>query len=173
LAQIPIYAAYPPGNYALRAGDSRYSFQVTHSLPAPINPPSNIDKAIGPFRLIGYSASAMTLHPGDALHITLYWQVIAVPSVNYTVFTHVLGSFNPATNGPLWAGQDGYPAATPTSALWVGQVIADDHALQLPANTPVGDYSLEVGMYSLETGQRLSFSDGADHVEIDGIRVGG
>jgi len=171
LAQFPIYPAYPPGIYSIRAGTAHYDFQVTHSQPSPGDVASNIDKAAGPFHLLGYSASSTRLHPGESLDITLYWQITSAPPANYTVFVHLLGAFNPATNGPLWAGHDGYPAGTPTQALWAGQIIADHLVLQLPANTPPGTYSFEVGLYTLEDGKRLTFSDGADHVVVNGVEV--
>ena len=171
LAQFPIYPAYPPGEYTLRANDHNYRFQVTHSQSSPLNPPTNLNNLIGPLRLLGYDANSQHLHAGDTLNVTLYWQAEQVPTENYSVFAHLLGPFNPATNGPLWAGQDGYPAQTPTRALWAGQIIADQHVLTLPKNTPPGDYQLELGLYILDTGQRLKQADGSDHVLVAGFTV--
>ncbi len=174
LAQFPIYPAYPPGQYVMQAGSQSYPFQVTHSQPTVVSPPMNLNESMGPFRILGYSVGAHDLHPGDTLHLTLYWQTVQTPAENYTVFTHLIGiAFNPATNGPLWASQDGYPANTPTTALWPGLVVADDHALVLSANTPPGDYQLEFGMYRLDTGNRLALSDGSDRVLVAGFHVTG
>ncbi len=171
LAQFPIYAAYPPGDYALRADGHNYTFRVTHSQPAPTNPATNLNVPFGPFRLLGYVANTPRLRPGDVLELTLYWQVDQVPTENYTVFAHLLGAFNPATSGPLWAGQDSYPAQTPTRALWAGQIIADHRTLTIPKDAPAGDYQLELGMYLLETGKRLTQLDGSDHVLVSGFTV--
>ncbi|MEP7289497.1 MAG: glycosyltransferase family 39 protein [Chloroflexota bacterium] len=174
LAQFPIYHTYPPGDYSLQVGDSSYPFRITHSQPEP-NPERNLNADFGEMKLLGYSLSTKSLHPGETLDLTLYWQVSSVPTENYTVFSHLLGPFNPATNGPLWTGQDSYPADTPTSALWVGQTIADHRRLTVPDNTPLGDYTFEVGLYRLETGQRLKRLDttdpAPDNVVIAGIEV--
>ncbi|HLY28848.1 MAG TPA: glycosyltransferase family 39 protein [Aggregatilineales bacterium] len=173
LAQFPIYPAFPPGPYQIQAGAQQYTIQVTHSLPPPVNPPTNVNAALGPFHILGYAVNTHDLHPGDTLKVTIYWRTDQRPTDNFTVFTHLIGSaFNPATNGPLWASMDSYPASTPTTALWPGLIIEDEHDLALPANTPSGDYQLEFGMYRLATGQRLSLANGSNRILVSGFRVG-
>jgi hypothetical protein len=81
---------------------------------------------------------------------------------DYTVFTHLLGDPNPATNGPLWAGHDSQPDSGhyPTTAWQPGQVILDRHPLTIPLDAPAGDYQLEVGLYLLANMSRLPAVDG-------------
>jgi hypothetical protein len=43
----------------------------------------------------------------------------------------------------------------PTSIWPVGEVIRESSQLNLPADLPPGEYELWVGLYRLETGQRL------------------
>ena len=77
---------------------------------------------------------------------------------SYTVFTHLLGeAFNPDTRGPVWGQHDGLPldGGLPTFQWPVGRVIRDRHTMSIDPDAPPGVYSLEVGMYLLETGQRL------------------
>lgn len=111
--------------------------------------------------LLGYSVDRRTVKAGDTIYLTLYWQVLAEMDRDYTVFTHLLGPHNPATNGPLWAGHDGQPDGGhyPTAAWKPGEVVLDVHPLTLPADAPPGPYQLEAGLYLLETMTRLPARD--------------
>jgi hypothetical protein len=171
LAQFPIYAAFPDGSYSLQAGGNNYPFQVTHSQPQSTYNASS-SAALGPFHLLAYEVSKRQLRPGDTLELTLHWRIDQTRTENYTVFAHLIGSvFNPGTNGPVWAGQDSYPAETPTSAMWDGLAFVDRRRLVLPADTPPGDYQLEIGIYQLDTGKRLTLADGSDRVLVTGFEV--
>jgi hypothetical protein len=99
--------------------------------------------------------------PGERLKVTLYWQVLEPLDRDYTVFTHLLGEYNPATGGPVWAGHDGQPDGGhyPTSAWRVGQTVIDVHTLDLAPDIPPGTYQLEAGLYLLQTLARLPTAD--------------
>jgi len=139
---------------------------VTHSQPAPDDPPANLDLAFGPLRLLGYTLDRAGAAPGESFELRLFWRADERPPEDYTVFVHLLGADN-----TVWATDDKYPASTPTTALWAGQVIADRHRLQVPDNMPPGWYSVEVGLYRLDTGERLSLPDGSDRALIPGFEV--
>lgn len=100
-----------------------------------------------------------SLRAGESVTVELYWRAQHKVSHNYTVFTHLVGqAYNPATAGPLWAGQDSQPLSGgyPTMQWFVGDKVVDRHVLQIDPNTPAGEYELEVGMYLWETMTRLS-----------------
>jgi len=102
--------------------------------------------------LLGYDLDPAEPSPGGSVLLTLYWRAGHVGDKNYTVFTHVIDQ-----NGQMWAGQDNWPQAGefPTS-LWLGgEFITDAYELALPADVPPGEYRFEVGMYLLETMERL------------------
>jgi hypothetical protein len=166
LLQFPVYPAYPPGEYTLRAPDGAHTFRVTHSLPAPDDPPANLDRAFGPLRLVGYTLDRAGAKPGESFELRLFWEVAERPPEDYTVFVHLLGA-----DSTVWATDDGYPAATPTTALWAGQVLTDRHRLRVPDDMPPGWYSVEVGLYRLETGERLALPDGSDRALVPGFEV--
>ena len=111
----------------------------------------------GAVRLLGYSLDGDTVAPGEELRLALFWEVLEPLDQDYTAFTHLLGEYNPATGGPVWAGHDGQPDGGhyPTSTWQPGQIVIDVHSLQLPAETPRGLYPLEAGLYLLETLSRL------------------
>lgn len=119
----------------------------------------------GVARLLGYSLDAETVAPGDSVNLVLYWQALAPLADDYTVFTHLLGDHNPATNSPIWAGHDSQPDGGhyPTTAWQPGQVILDVHPLAVPADAPPGNYQLKAGLYLLATMTRLSATDNAGH----------
>jgi len=103
-------------------------------------------------RLAGYARQQDAPAPGSVLRLTLYWQAVGLPPVDETVFVHLVDAA-----GHLVAQSDGPPSngEAPTSTWVVGQVIADPHVMTLPSNLPPGDYRLQVGVYNLQTSERL------------------
>lgn len=172
LVTVMIYPAYPPGTYVLRADGNSYPFRVTHAQKPPDAPSQNSDAVFGDLRLLGYAISKTRIRPGDTLDITLYWRAESPPVEDYTVFFQVIGdTFNPETGSPVWAQQDEYPAGTPTTQWWTGLTAYDRRRVTLPQNAPPGTYQLIIGLYRLETGERLLTADGADHFIIGTIPV--
>lgn len=108
-------------------------------------------------RLIGYDLDVRRAYPGGRIPVTLYWQTLAPISLSYQVFTHLEGP-----SGPV-AQADGVPVcwSYPTDRMRPGQIIADPHAIYLSAETPPGDYPLEVGLYQADTFARLDVLDQA------------
>jgi hypothetical protein len=88
--------------------------------------------------------------------LTLYWQATAIPPADYTVFVHLIDS-----QGNLVAQADSPPAAGayPTHLWDAGEIIIDDHPL--PDFAP-GRYSLQVGLYRPDTGERLPVAGSSD-----------
>jgi len=115
-------------------------------------------------RLLGYTVSAeqacgeqcRTIAPGETLLLTLYWQALAPMEVRYTVFTHLLDADN-----QVIAQMDSEPqgGGLPTDRWTVGQVVVDNYALAVGADTIPGPHLLEVGMYYLPTLERLPVRD--------------
>lgn len=128
----------------------------------------------GAVRLLGYSLDGDTT-PGTTLYLILHWQALAPLAEDYTVFAHLLGAHNPATNGPVWAGHDGQPVGgTYATRAWQpGEVILDVHPLTIPADAPPGEYQLEVGLYLLSTMTRLPATDAAGNpLPNDAVSLG-
>jgi hypothetical protein len=91
--------------------------------------------------------SQFTIH--NLLLLTLFWCSDAMPAADYTVFIHLL---DPAGN--LVAQFDSPPAAGayPTSLWDPGEIIPDEHLLP---DLPPGHYTVQIGLYRPDTGQRL------------------
>ena len=79
---------------------------------------------------------------------------------------------NPATQSPVWAQDDARPGhdSFPTPNWQVGQVVVDEYNLSIPTNIAPGDYQVELGMYTLETGARVRMVD-ANGAPMENDRV--
>jgi hypothetical protein len=73
-------------------------------------------------------------------------------STDYTVFVHVRD-----VDGATVAQQDSQPldGDYPTSQWRVNETVIDAHSAELPADLPPGQYHVWVGMYQMETMERL------------------
>ncbi len=118
-------------------------------------------------RLTGYAFSPQVARPGETLFVTLQWQAVAPMPVDYTVFTHVSN-----TDALPVAQLDSQPASgTRPTTTWIpGETILDRRAVLLPADLPPGQYTIEIGLYDLNTGQRLAVDRG-DHVVLGSLHV--
>jgi hypothetical protein len=107
----------------------------------------------GRVRLLGYEPLLPTqLEMGTTLPLTLTWECLDTFDEDYTVFVHLAGP-----DGQPVAQADGQPlgGAYPTSFWDVGERLADSYLLEVPSDAPSGEYDLRVGMYLLDTGERL------------------
>jgi len=118
--------------------------------------------------LLGYDLTPLMVKPGEPLHLTLYWQARKKMEKDYTVFTHLLDE-----KEQVWAQKDNQPLGDdyPTSIWGAGEVIKDDYELLVEADAPTGEYQIEVGMYELVTGQRLSILDEDGQPQGDRVLV--
>ena len=105
--------------------------------------------------LVGYDLVGAP-SPGRTLTVKLYWESLTPTGEDYTVFVHVVDR-----DGELWAQHDSQPRHNtyPTSLWGEGEIIEDEHVLTLPASIPAGTYEIRVGMYLLDTMQRLPAVD--------------
>lgn len=142
---------------------------------APDGPPA-ADRPLAAEFAGGMALDRVTLyddpaHPGATLRVETLWRTASVPSVDYTVFMHLL-----TPDGRVVAGQDGPPVNgyRPTSGWQPGETVTDRRALAVPADAAAEAYALEIGLYDGATGERLPVTvDGAvqDRVLVQDIRV--
>ncbi len=111
-------------------------------------------------RLWGYQITPVENQPADSgqrqLAIVLYWQALSQLPHDYSVFVHLRDA-----QGRTAAQSDHLPLAPvypPT--LWpAGQMIRERSILTIPANLSPGAYDLWVGLYRLDTLERLPIVD--------------
>ena len=119
--------------------------------------------------LIGGDFEEGILRPGQTLTYTLHWQAIDSIDQDYTVFNHVLDA-----EGNIRTQQDGMPQQGQyATTLWDrGEIVLDTHTILLPSDLEPGEYTLRIGLYELETGQRLRLADETqDFVELPDLVV--
>ncbi len=120
-----------------------------------IQHPMEVDLA-GKMALLGYDLEAEEIKAGDTVHLTLYWRAQGEMDISYTVFTQLLGK-----DDKLWGQKDGIPmqGRHPTTQWKEGEVIVDEYDIAPKEGIPTGRYRLGVGMYDLETRDRLPAFD--------------
>ena len=146
--------------------------------PAVTGPQNSAAFAFEPgIQLVGYDVAPAPYHPGQTLRLQLYWQPLERPPENYNVFVHLLvgaGEFD-----QLVAQQDNPPVRgkRPTSEWEPAVVVVDPYDLQIPEDTPPGEYVLALGLYRWPELSRLPVRDGEgtrlpdDRVLLATVRV--
>jgi hypothetical protein len=115
-------------------------------------------------RLLGYDLET----EADSLHITLHWQALRQMEVSYTMFVHL---FDPAT-GEIVSQADVVPYGYTYPTTWweAGEVVSDEVVVSLEEVLP-GTYSLAIGVYDANTGERLAISDQPSGFFVDERRL--
>ncbi len=130
---------------------------VTYEASMPKNVPLNIAAQFEQgIQLLGYRIEP----EGDGSRLRLFWRAVGTLDADYTVFVHWDRS------GQRLAQSDAYPALGyyPTHLWREGDIVADDHWLAAEIS-PGSQDSISVGLYQLQTMQRLQVIDG------DGVAV--
>lgn len=95
-------------------------------------------------RFRGYRIESTKVKAGEAVELTEYWEAQRSPDRIYAVFNHLK-----AEDGTLIWQEDSWPqSGTYTTNFWVaGEVVAESYTIQIPPDTPPGNYTLYVGAY--------------------------
>ncbi|MGQ9493354.1 MAG: glycosyltransferase family 39 protein [Anaerolineae bacterium] len=122
--------------------------------------------------LLGYNLLSKEVRPGDILQLSLFWQAIAPMQERYKVFTHVLDPY-----GHLVGQRDAEPGGgAKITTIWqVGEQVLDNYGLLILPATPPGVHIIEIGMYNLESGQRLPVIERgqeiSDHIVLQPVHI--
>ncbi len=110
----------------------------------------------GQIKLLGYTLNAEKIKPGDSVQLTLYWQALANMETSYTVFTHLIDE-----NERIMGQKDNHPVSGlyPTTEWTPGEEVVDRYEIATGPEIPPGEYSIEIGLYELESGERLPILD--------------
>ncbi len=129
----------------------------------PDGKPQTINTRFGREIVLETVQMSAQLHENAPLAVTLVWHTEKTVPQNYQIFIHLKNAA-----GETVVQTDGQPVhwTRPTSSWQTGETITDRHALWVNALSP-GKYSLAVGLYLPETGERLHTDSGADAVEIE------
>jgi len=105
---------------------------------------------------------------GGPLRVRLTWTVQSPPRRDYVVFVHLQD-----VQGRIWGYGDGAPRGGNYPTWWwsEGEVIVDDHVVDIAADTPPGMYSLKVGLYNGD-GRVPAFGPDGSRFESDAVDLG-
>jgi hypothetical protein len=104
-------------------------------------------------RLRGYRLERKSVLPGESVTLTVYWQAVEAPSKIYAVFNH-LRDYDSIS---LWQGDSWPQEGIYTTDHWMkNEVVAESTTIEIPGDTPPGDYPLFTGVYDPVTGTRLT-----------------
>ncbi len=117
--------------------------------------------------LLGYDllTPGETLHPGDALTLTVYYRSTAPTPVDYTQFFQL---YAPGLGMAAQLDQPPLAGGNPTSTWTNGEVIADRVVLKVQPDAASGLYTLNTGFYNPnEGGARIgvSMADGTRYAD--------
>ncbi len=122
-------------------------------------------------RLLGYDLGPTEARPGGSLHLTLCWQGLGLMDNSYTIFLHLLDE-----EGNIRGQRDSEPSqgTLPTSGWVKGEVIIDGYEIPIAPDAAPGQYTIALGMYDADTGERLPVFDAGgnllgDHISLRGI----
>ena len=131
-------------------GEDDLFLAKSSTVPRPDYPlQAQFGQAIG---LLGYSLDVQSAAPGARLPLVLYWKALYRPLADYTIFVHVRDAGNAIV---VAADHRPYEGAVPTMKWKPGALVKDVVWLTLPPEVPPGEYSLWVGMYRVDTMERL------------------
>jgi uncharacterized membrane protein len=110
----------------------------------------------GQIKLLGYTLEAEEIKPGDSVQLALYWQALANMDASYTIFTHLIDQ-----EERIMGQQDNPPVSGlyPTTKWTPGEKVVDRYKIATGPEIPPGEYSIEIGLYELDTGERLPVLD--------------
>lgn len=116
--------------------------------------------------LLGYDLDVTELRAGGTLTLALYWKGLAEMDTSYTVFVHLLD-----VEDKIRGQRDSLPGngALPTTGWLPGEIIVDRFEIPVQPDTLPGQYTIEVGMYRAETGERLSIINRKGQVVDDRV----
>jgi 4-amino-4-deoxy-L-arabinose transferase-like glycosyltransferase len=101
---------------------------------------------------LGYNKEMVEASADAHFSITLFWRCEAAMDRDYTIFVHLV---DPGGKRVAQADHQVFSGLYPTSAWRPGEVIQDRFWLRIPSDLPAGEYLLRIGMYDLNTLQRL------------------
>jgi hypothetical protein len=121
----------------------------------------------GQIELLGYDLPKQRIRSGETSPVVLYWHALLPMDVNYQTFVHLAWPLH-----VVWGQEDHLnPGGLPTTRWPVDRHVWDEYDIQVLPGTPPGEYALNVGLYSMAGGYRLSHYDEAGHIIGDGVVI--
>lgn len=159
---MQIYSRQPvEAVQVVEAENARVWFRETAVAPPTYHPSHTLNISLGnqQVRLLGYDIDVTNAFPGGTIKLVLYWQALTPFSKSYQVFTHLV-------QDNIQGQHDSAPECgiNPTTRWEPGQVIPDTHIIPIAPDAAPGQSKIMVGMYELETLDRIAIKDAPDNI---------
>lgn len=118
----------------------------------------------GPASLVAYGLEGAPFKPGSVMTLWAWWRANSPGEVLLSAYAHVM------SGDQLMANDDGLDV--PPQMWQPGDLIVQKHLIKLPDHLAPGEYTLHVGLYSVETHLRYPLrADGNVHPRLTTIQV--
>jgi len=148
-------------------------------LPAVAPPPLSVldmkeqlNARFGDVKLLGYNLTKLgyehqpnaPIHPGDVLHLTLFWQASSQPSEDIKLILKLQDA-----QGTTWLEHQSQPTEGlyPACQWAANEVVRDQHNLPLSSDLAPGRYYLYLSVQQSSTGQQIGPSHALTSVMIE------
>lgn len=150
-----------------REAEDSVVLQTVQVLPAVASPPSSVlgltresNVRFQSLWLRGYSLAKLgaehdptvPLHPGDILHLTLFWEATGLVTEDTTIALRLVDA---AGRVQLERTTQPTEGMYPTTQWSPGQLVRDQHNILLPGNLAIGTYRITLEVRTQATGQQL------------------
>jgi hypothetical protein len=125
-------------------------YKIGRTLAPPLHTDGNM--ADGPLTFLGFQVNRTSAHPGESVELWTFWRVKQTPNHPLSLMAHLVKP----DGAPIAVG-DGL--GVPIEQWQPGDVIIQRHQLKVPNGTLNGNYSIQAGVYWLDTLQRLPTVD--------------
>ncbi len=108
-----------------------------------------------------------SVYTGDSAIVSLHWTSDAPLDRSYKVSVQLLGD-----SDVVLAQHDEIPGGgtSPTTDWQMGEIVVDNHGIEIPDDAPPGVYRMIVAVYDPESGERLAVN-GTDYLLIGEVEV--
>ena len=171
LAQMTLLKRFPPAGEEAQWRTWRRGFETDISIFRlwSVDPQVRTETVFGDMiRLLGYDINQTTFSAGGMIELLAYWQPVHQPDADYSVFIHLTPQDAAA---PVLAQGDGVPSRSNfrSTVTWGDMdetFISRPFEITLPDDLQPGAYTLRLGLYDWQSGQRLLTAEGQDHITI-------
>jgi len=118
--------------------------------------------------LLGYDLQIPAVQAGRTVTVTLYWQTVQQLDVSYKVSLQLL-----SPDLSIVAQDDSIPAhwTYPTTAWLPGEIIVDEHMLEIAPEAATGSHSLITVLYDEQSGQRIRAQQGGQSHDYAALAI--
>lgn len=162
------FAQLPAAPHFVSSGESS-TVAVRHRIEHPTEFAFGGPPDVAPIGLLGYDLSTSHPSPGDRVMVTLYWHARQPVQEEYVVFNQLID----LSDGRKAGQRDGEPFCNglPTTRWQPGRVVVDRYDIPIAPDAPHRSYTLLVGMYGRESGERVAVFDAAGQAMGEAVQL--